>query len=96
MYTGVAVGRVCVPADRLTDRYQEILGLLRNRGEGLQDNLTVLRVDPDESSRVVSPQVEPQKVVPLEDIRKQPASLLLVRNRGALLSVSLFLGEFGR
>jgi len=70
MHTGGVAGCVCVPADRLADRHQEILGLLRNRGEGLQENMTVLRIDPDGSSRVVSPQVKPGIVVLLEDIKK--------------------------
>lgn len=69
MYICVVEGCVCVPADRLADCYQEILGLLRNRGEGLQDDMTVLGADPDGPSRVVSFQVKPRKVALLEDVR---------------------------
>jgi len=69
MYIGVAGGCVCVPADRLADRHQEILGLLRNRGEGFQDNMTVLWADPHGSSGVVRLQVKPRKIVLLEDVR---------------------------
>ena len=86
-------GCIRVPADRLADRYQEILGLLRNR-EGLHNNTAVLRVDPNGSSRVVSPQVKPRKVVLLEDMGNLPALLLLIRNSGVLLSVLLSVSEF--
>ena len=69
MYIVVAEGCVCVPADRLADGHQEILGLLRNRGEGLQDDMAVLGADPDGSSRVISLQVKPREIVLLEDVR---------------------------
>ena len=68
MYIGGAKRCACVPADRLADGYKEILSLLRNRGEGLQNDVTILRANPDGSSRVVSLQVEPRKIVPLEDV----------------------------
>ena len=55
--------------DGLTDCYQEILGLLRDRGEGLQDNMTILRVDPDGSSGVVGPQMKPREIALPEDMR---------------------------
>jgi hypothetical protein len=59
MYIGGAKGCVCVPANRLADGYEEILSLFRNRRERFQNNMSVLRTNPDGSSRVVSLQVKP-------------------------------------
>ena len=59
MYIDVAKEWVCAPANRFADSYKEILSLLRDRGEGLQDDVTVLGADPNGSSGVVGLQVKP-------------------------------------
>ena len=65
----MANGSVCAPADRLADGYEEILSLLRDWGEGLQDDMTVLGTNPNGPSGVVRFQVKPREVVLLEDVR---------------------------
>ena len=93
MYIDVAEVCVCVPANGLADRHQEILGLVRDWGEGLQDNMAVLRANPDRSSRVVSLQMEPRKIVLLEDVRDELVLLLPMSNYGARVSVLFALGK---
>lgn len=93
MYIGGAKGRVCVPANRLADSYEEILSLLSDWREGFQDNMSVLRTNPDGSSRVVGLQVKPRKIALFEDVRDQLVLLFPMSNHRVLVSILLSLKE---
>ena len=47
------------PADWFTDGCEEILRLLRYRGEGFQNNVAVLRADPEWPGGMIRLQVQP-------------------------------------
>ena len=60
---------ICIPADRLSDGDEEILRLLSNGGKRLQNDVAIFGADPERTRSVVRLQMEPSKVLLLEDVR---------------------------
>jgi hypothetical protein len=61
----------CVPANRFTNGYEKILSLLCNWGKGLENNVAIIRTNPQGPRRVVRFKMKPGEVLIHEDVRHE-------------------------